>query len=98
MKIDFDNEISEMTPDLQQAGGYLECEKVIVNNVRKYIIKGFDDKTIVNYLEKLSAYFKDRIKTAQSTSDCTNYRYADGFINTLIQMPYWRSWMKTMDR
>lgn len=29
MKIDPDYEISEMTPDLQQAGGYLECEKVL---------------------------------------------------------------------
>jgi hypothetical protein len=97
MKIDPDYEISEMTPDLQQAGGYLECEKVIVNNVRKQIIKGFDDKTIVNYLEKLSAYFKDRIKTSQNTSVCTNYRYVEGFINTLIHMPYWRSWIKTID-
>ena len=43
MKIDFNYEISEMTPDLQQAEGHLECEKVIVNNVRKHIIKPFDD-------------------------------------------------------
>ena len=78
MKIDFEYEISEMSPDLQLTEGYLECEKVIVNNLRKHIIKGFDDKTIVNYLEKLSAYFKDRIKTSQNTSNCTNYRYVEG--------------------
>ena len=40
MGIDFDNEVSEMTPGLQQAGGYLECEKIIVNNVRKHDTPG----------------------------------------------------------
>ena len=97
MGIDFDYEVSEMTPDLQQAEGYLECEKIIVNNVRKHDTRGLDDKVITNYLEKLSTYFKDRIKTLQNTSDCTNYRYVEGFINTLIKMPYWRSWIKTID-
>ena len=38
MGIDFDYEVSEMTPYLQQAEGYLECEKVIVNNVRNHVI------------------------------------------------------------
>ena len=41
MGIDFDYEVSEMTPHLQQAEGYLECEKVIVNNVRNHVIRGF---------------------------------------------------------
>jgi len=97
MGIDFDYEVSEMTPHLQQAEGYLECEKVIVNNVRNHVIKGFDDKVITNYLEKLSTYYKHRIKTSQNTSDCTNYRYVEGFINTLLKIPYWRSWIKTID-
>ena len=97
MKIDFDYEVSDMTPDLQLAEGYFECEKVIVNNVRKHLIKGHDDKAITNYLEKLSAYFQDRIKASQNTNDYINYRYVEGFISTLIKMPYWRSWVKTMD-
>ena len=95
MGIDFDYEVSEMTPHLQQAEGYLECEKVIVNNVRNHVIKGFDDKVITNYLEKLSTYFKDRIKKSQNTSDCTNN--VEGFINRLIKMPYWRSGITTID-
>jgi len=96
MRIDFDYEISEMTPNLQRAEGYLECEKVIVNNVRKHVIRGLDDKVITNYLAKLSTYFKDRIKTLQHTGNCTNYRYVEGFINMLIKMPYWRIWIKTI--
>ena len=96
MGIDFDYEVSEMTPHLQQAEGYLECEKVIVNNVRKHVIRGLDDKVITNYLAKLSTYFKDRIKTLQHTGNCTNYRYVEGFINMLIKMPYWRIWIKTI--
>ena len=96
MGIDFDYEVSEMTPYLQQAEGYLECEKVIVNNVRKHVIRGLDDKVITNYLAKLSTYFKDRIKTLQHTGNCTNYRYVEGFINMLIKMPYWRIWIKTI--
>ena len=86
MGIDFDYEVSEMTPHLQKAEGYLECEKIIVNNVRKHDTRGLDDKVITNYLEKLSTYYKDRIKTSQNKSDCTNYRYVEGFINTLIKM------------
>lgn len=97
MGIDFDYEVSETTPDLQKAEGYLECEKVIVNNVKNHVIMGSDDKVITIYPEKLSTYFKDRIKISQNTSDCTNYRYVEGFINTLIKMPYWRRWIKTID-
>lgn len=96
MKIDFEYEISEMTPDLQLAEGYLECEKVIVNNLRKHIIKGFDDKTIVNYLEKLSAYFKDRIRH-HKTPVIVLITGSGRIINTLIKMRYWRSWIKTID-
>ena len=62
MRIDFDYEISEMTPNLQRAEGYLECEKVIVNNVRKHVIRGLDDKVINNYLAKLSTYFKTGLR------------------------------------
>ena len=58
--------------------------------------QGLDDKVITNFLEKLSTYFKDRIKTSQNTNDGTNYRYMEAFINTLIRMPCWRSWIKTI--
>ena len=97
MRIDFDYEVSEMTPDLQEAEGYLECEKVILNNVRNHVVKGFDDKVIINYLEELSIYFRDRIRTSQNTNNCTNYRYVEGFINTLMKTPYWRNWIETID-
>jgi hypothetical protein len=97
MKIDLDNEINEILQHLQMAEGYLACEKIIVDNIRKHISRGIDDKSITGYLEKLSDYFKDQIKKSQNISDCSNYRYTEGFINTLIKMPYWRSWIKTID-
>ena len=58
MGIDFDYEVSEMTPDLQQAEGYLECEKIIVNNVRKHDTRGLDDKVITNYLKNFPLIIK----------------------------------------
>jgi len=50
------------------------------------------------YLKKLSACFDKKIEANQDNADCTNYRYTAGFLNTLLKMPYWRSWMKTIDR
>ena len=97
MPIDLEYEISEMTPDLQMAEGYLECEQIIINNIRKHVKKGLEDNSIIEFLHKLSGYYKDRINETQNTTDCTNFRYVEGFVNTLIKMPYWRSWIQTIN-
>lgn len=97
MKIDFEYEIREMTPTLKLAKGYLECERVIINNIRKHIRNGFDDASISEFLKKLLSYFLERIAATKQTNDCINYRYAKGFVNTLIVTPYWRSWIKNIN-
>jgi len=42
-------------------------------------------------------FFDKKIETTQQNPDYTNYRYASGFVDTLLKMPYWKSWMKTID-
>lgn len=97
MKIDIQYEISELTPKLESAKGYLECERVIINNIRKQIKNGFDDDSIAEFLKKLLSYFIEKVAATKQTNECINYRYAKGFVNTLITTPYWRSWIKTIN-
>jgi hypothetical protein len=98
MTIDFGAETSEINSKLKQVEGYLDCEMVIVQNIHKQLQNGNNDENIILYLKKLSAWFENRIKVSQPNTDCTNYRYAAGFVDTLLKMPYWKSWMKTMDK
>ncbi len=41
MKIDFEYEASELTGELKSADGYLECEAMVLANIKKYIDKIF---------------------------------------------------------
>lgn len=97
MKINIEYEISELTPKLESANGYLESERVIINNIRKQVEKGFDDESIADFLKKLLTYFTDKVAATKQTNQCINYRYAKGFVNTLITTPYWRSWINTIN-
>ena len=97
MPIDFDVEIEEIVGRLRHVEGYLDCEKIIIHNIKKQLIKGKNDETIVAFLQKLSAWFEKKIYTDQHNANCSNYRYAGGFVDTLLKMPYWKSWMKTID-
>lgn len=95
MIIDFEHEKEEVFSRLKGAADYLDCEKVIIYNIRKQLVNGFSDSVIESYLKKLLQYFKDLIGKNKDTLDCANYRYAAGFVNTLIATPYWHSWIKT---
>jgi len=97
MSIDFDLETIEIVNKLKQIVGYLDCEKIIIHNIKKQLDKGFDDENIIVYLKKLSAFLNNKIESTQGNADCSNYRYAAAFVETLLKMPYWRSWMKTID-
>ena len=96
MPIEFDAEINEITDKLEQVEGYLDCEKVIIQNIRKQLQNEQTDENIILYLKKLSNWFEKKMAT-QVNADSTNYRYAAGFVDTLLKMPYWKSWMKTID-
>lgn len=94
MSIDFDLEIIEITNKLKQVEGYLDCEIIIIHNIKKQLDNGFNDEKIIVYLKKLSAWFDKKIEFNQGNADCTNYRYAAGFTDALLKMPYWKRWMK----
>ncbi|MDP4262006.1 MAG: hypothetical protein Q8941_05690 [Bacteroidota bacterium] len=97
MFIDFDLETTEITGRLKHVEGYLDCEKIIISNVRKLLDHDLTDENIILYLKKLSAWLTNALETSQGNADHTNYRYAAGFVDTLLKMPYWKSWMKTID-
>lgn len=97
MAIDFDVETSEILSKLKLVESSLDCKKVIVENIRNQLQNGINDENIILYLKKLSGWFENKITANQHKSDCTNYRYAACFVDTLLKMPYWKSWMKTID-
>ncbi|HEY8688165.1 MAG TPA: hypothetical protein VIM07_02950 [Chitinophagaceae bacterium] len=95
--IDFDFEIIEVTYEIMQAEGYLECEKIIIHNIKKQLDNSYDDEKIIVYMKKLCAWFYKKIKVKQGNADCSNFRYSATFMDTLLQMPYWISWIKAID-
>jgi hypothetical protein len=97
MAIDFDFETSEITSKLKQVEGYLDCEKIIVHNIKKQLEYGNNDENIVLYLTKLSTWLGGKITTNHINTNCTNYRYAAGFIDMLLEMIDWKRWMKSID-
>ena len=93
MSIDFDVEIIEITSKLKQEKGYLDCDRIIIQNIKKQLNEGFDDEKILIYLKKLYGFFNKKIGANQSTADCSNYRYVCGFVETLLKIPYLRRWI-----
>lgn len=97
MEINIDHALSELVPGLTSAKGYLECEQVIINQIRKHLKNGFAEENIAEYLKALLNDLNKKITATQQTMDCINYRYARGFVNSLITTPYWRSWIKSIN-
>jgi hypothetical protein len=93
MKIDMETETKEITPDLQVASSYLECEKVILVNVRKQIERGYDDNSIKDFLKRLYVFFEEKSRYSKQSKEVIHYSYANGIINTLLKTTYWRSWI-----
>ena len=94
--IDFNTEILEIINDLKKVEGYLDCEKAIIHNLRKQLERGYDDKSILNYLGELRKQIESRIGVNQNAYDSAMTDTA-AFINILLKMSYWRSWMKTIN-
>jgi len=96
MSIDFKFEINEFTTRLDKAKGYSNIEKVIINNIKKHIEKNEDDESILKFLKATSSFITYKIEKNQPGIDFTSYKYARDFINTLLEMPYCRHWIKTI--
>jgi len=97
MSIDFDLEAMEMVSNLGKVEGYLDYEIIIIYNIKKQLDNGFDGENVIVYLNKLSSCLYKKIETSQDRANCTNYRYTAGFVDTLLKMPYRRSWMMTIN-
>lgn len=97
MKLDFEYEVSELTGELKEADGYLDCEAIILANIKKQADKNISIIFIEGYIKRLRKYFEDKMVINKGNSDCVNYKYAAGFLNTMIATPYWQSWIKTTE-
>lgn len=97
MKLDFDYEVSELTGELKEAEGYLDCEAIISANIKKQVDKNISTIFIEGYIKRLHKYFEDKALINMDNETSINYRYAAGFLNTIIATPYWHSWIKTTD-
>lgn len=58
--IDIDTEINEIVAHLQPLEGYLDCEKAVIQNIKKHLDKGYDDEIIAACLEKISFALRER--------------------------------------
>lgn len=96
MNTDFENEVKEISLQLKPADGYLECEKVIISHIKKYVTNGNAPTDIEPRLKNILKYLQDMIVINKDTTDCINYRYAAGFLKTIIDTPYWYSWIKNI--
>lgn len=96
--IDIDTEINEIVAHLQPLEGYLDCEKAVIQNIKKHLDKGYDDEIIAACLEKISFALREKMESGKDSANSINCRYAAGFIDTLLRMPYWRTWMHTINK
>lgn len=95
MKINFEAEVKGLNSQLKVGDGYLDCEHIIVTNIKKQIHSGAAIPEIENYLKQLRAFFEDKVVINKGNMEAVNFRYAAGFLDTVIATPFWQSWMQT---
>lgn len=62
MKNDFENEASEIIGKLKLSDGYLECEKVVIENMKKQLATGYSIAVMEAYLINLLNFFREHAK------------------------------------
>lgn len=92
--LDTEAECIEIASQLSEVDDYLACEQVVIRNIKRIIDNGATDEKINEFLEKFNSYLQLKILASQGNFNCTRYRYASAFIGTLLQMPYWKGWIK----
>ena len=75
MIINFEFEIKEIIADIKQADGYLDCENIIIHNIKNNVSNGIAVTNIESYFKKLHKYFEDNTVINKSNADCVNYRF-----------------------
>lgn len=94
--MDMDHEISLVKESLEQVSGYLDCEKIIIRNIRKHLENGMDELSIENYLKALIVYLERSTETDGGANRQMNHRFVIGFIYTLLRTSSWRSWVQSI--
>jgi hypothetical protein len=92
--MNFISENEEIANELKCVVGYLACEKIIIKNIIKQLDSGLDDLSIENYLKDLAIHLEKILETGKDEN--INNRFAVGFVNTLLRVPAWRKWVKTI--
>lgn len=97
MLMNFTSEAEQIIDDLKLVDGYLACEKIIIKNIIKHLESDLDDGNIENYLKELIMSLEYTLKTNKNKDIHINYQFAVGFINTLLRIPGWMSWVKSIE-
>ncbi|MCW3091353.1 MAG: hypothetical protein JWP81_2422 [Ferruginibacter sp.] len=93
MTILLENETKEIIKGIKLADSYLDCERVIINNIKKHFKNGHKAAVIEDYCKKLKQSLEEKARGEKGNSQCINYDYAVGFLNTLIVSAYWHTWI-----
>lgn len=93
MAINIDKELNEIIANLKPAEGYLDCEKVIIINLKKHLANKIPVSDIDIYLKNLMQHFENLVEENENFDGNINYRYAAQLLNTSISTPYWKSWI-----
>ena len=93
-RIVIDKETKAMLIELKNANGYLDCENIIIKNLRKHDNNRVSIMTIESYLKELLKYIEDKTVINRGNADCENYTYAAGFLRSIIATPYFERWVK----
>jgi hypothetical protein len=96
MYIDIDCEKKLITEAVKQVSGYQDCERIIIQRIRKQVENGAADSSMEEYLKNITSHLETSIDVCGDANIKMNYRYVIGFINTLLRTPSWRSWMQTI--
>ena len=94
MAINIDKELNEIIANLKPAEGYLDCEKVIIINLKKHLANNISVAEIDSYLKNLMQHFETIVAENENFDENINYRYTTQYLNTLIATPYWKSWIQ----
>lgn len=74
----------------------MECERLIMGNIKKLITEGYSKTVIEAYLIQLLKYFEEKISVNEGIAECTKYRFIESFIKNIIATPYWGSSINKM--
>ena len=88
--------MAAITSRLESANDYLEAEKVIVDNLKAQFDAGVAMSTLDENLLKLNAHINTISSKSASPVSMVNYNYAKACLNTLISVPFWHGWIRTL--